>query len=165
MVKMSYKASIRENVNIFLSKYRTTPLVTTGVSPTELLCGRKLKTHLDLCHPSVQKSVVQHQQTLKICHDISAKEREMGVNENVFVRNYGTGNKWIPGEIIQSTGPVSFKVKTNDGLLLRRHADHIRITWYDSDIESSKFFIPYTQPEPFIESNPDNVNVTQCYYN
>ena len=61
MVKMSSKDSIRENVNRCLAKYRTTPHVTTGVSPAELLCGRKLKTHLDLCYPTVQKSVAQHQ--------------------------------------------------------------------------------------------------------
>ena len=46
IVNVSSKASIGENVNRFLAKYRTTPHVTTGVSPAELLCGRKLKTHL-----------------------------------------------------------------------------------------------------------------------
>ncbi len=158
MVKMSSKTSIRENVNRFLAKYRTTPHVTTGVSPAELLCGRKLKTHLDLCHPTVQKSVSQHQQTQKICHDKSAKDREIGVNENVFVRNYSRGNKWIPGEIVQSTGPVSYKVKTSDGSLLRRHADQIKVTCSDPEIESSKTVNPYIEPALVTQSNPDEVH-------
>ena len=35
----------------FLYHYRITPYVTTGVSPAELLMGRKLKSQLDLLQP------------------------------------------------------------------------------------------------------------------
>ena len=35
----------------FLFKYRITPQTTTGVSPTQLLMGRRLRTHLHLLHP------------------------------------------------------------------------------------------------------------------
>ncbi|KAK3795683.1 hypothetical protein RRG08_041688, partial [Elysia crispata] len=46
------------------------------------------------------------------------------------------GERWIPGQIVESTGPVSYKVRANDGLLMRRHADQIRVTCaqeYESD--------------------------------
>ena len=56
MIKMGSKFSLRERINRFLARYRTTPHITTGVAPCEL-CGRKLKTHLDLLHPTVQQSV------------------------------------------------------------------------------------------------------------
>ena len=135
MIKMSSKAPLRERVNRFLAKYRTTPHVTTGVTPAELLCGRKLKTHLDLCHPTLQKSVSQHQQSQKLNHDKTAIEREFSVYDNVFVKNFGRGEKWIAGQIVQSTGPVSYKVKTNEGLVVRRHADHIRVTCAETDCD------------------------------
>lgn len=136
MIKMGTKVSLRERVNRFLAKYRTTPHVTTGVAPCELLCGRKLKTHLDLFHPAVQKSVSQHQHAQKRNHDKTAIEREFAVNDSVYVRNFGRGEKWIPGEIVQSTGPVSYKVKTDDGLLVHRHADQIKITCAEPECES-----------------------------
>jgi hypothetical protein len=69
-------------------------------------------------------------------HDKTCIEREFGVNENVYLRNYGRKEKWIPGQIVQCTGPVSYKVKTNDGLIVRRHADQLKITCADNKCES-----------------------------
>ena len=37
----------------FLFKYRVTPHTTTGISPAELLMGRRLRTHLDLLYPDI----------------------------------------------------------------------------------------------------------------
>ena len=53
MKKLS-KGSLQDRVNIFLFKYRTTPQTTIGVSPAELLMGRKLRTHLDLLVPDIR---------------------------------------------------------------------------------------------------------------
>ena len=136
MIKLGSKCSLRERVNRFLARYRSTPHVTTGVAPCELLCGRKIKTHLDLVHPTVQSSVSQHQCKQKLNYDRTSSEREFGIHDSVYVRNYGKGERWIPGQIVESTGPVSYKVRANDGLLMRRHADQISITCvqeYESD--------------------------------
>ena len=136
MIKLGSKSSLRERVNRFLERYRSTPHVTTGVAPCELLCGRKIKTHLDLVHPTVQSSVSQHQCKQKLNYDRTSSEREFGIHDSVYVRNYGKGERWIPGQIVESTGPVSYKVRANDGLLMRRHADQIRVTCaqeYESD--------------------------------
>ena len=35
----------------------------------------------------------------------------------MFVRNYHHGGRWLPGVIEQKTGPVSFRVKLDDGRL------------------------------------------------
>ena len=136
MIKLGSICSLRERVNRFLARYRSTPHVTTGVAPCELLCGRKIKTHLDLVHPTVQSSVSQHQCKQKLNYDRTSSEREFGIYDSVYVRNYGKGERWIPGQIVESTGPVSYKVRANDGLLMRRHADQIRVTCaqeYESD--------------------------------
>ncbi|OUC45668.1 hypothetical protein D917_01810 [Trichinella nativa] len=44
----------------------------------------------------------------------------------VFARNYAHGPKWCPATIVAPTGPVSYKVKTTDGQLWKRHLDQLR---------------------------------------
>ena len=42
------------------------------------------------------------------------------------MRNFGKGDTWIPGHIVQTTGPVSFKVLLEEGhIICRRHLDHL----------------------------------------
>ena len=43
--------------------------------------------------------------------------------KEVYARNFGTGNTWVPGEI---AGPESIMVKCSDGKLIRRCQDHLR---------------------------------------
>ena len=49
----------------------------------------------------------------------------MKLGESVSVRNYYQGSKWIPGTIIQETGPPSVRVKLEDGMVVRRHHDQL----------------------------------------
>ena len=80
------------------------------------------------------------------------------MNDSVYVRNFGRGEKWIPGQIVESTGPVSYKIKTNDGVLMRRHADHVKVTYPDVQCE------PVTYPDvqceqvayPNVQYEPEN---------
>ncbi|KAJ8385128.1 hypothetical protein AAFF_G00192690 [Aldrovandia affinis] len=44
--------------------------------------------------------------------------------DSVYVRGYA-GQKWIPATLIERTGPVSWRVKTQDDKLVRRHQDQI----------------------------------------
>ena len=86
MIKLGSKFSLRERIYRFLTKYRTTPHITTGVTPAELFCSWKLKTHLDLLHPTVQKPVFEHQQSQKVNHDKYLVDRELGENDNMWKR-------------------------------------------------------------------------------
>jgi len=131
MVKIK-SGSVREKLCKFLTKYRCTPHSTTGLSPAELLFGRNIRTHLDLLHPCLHNTVSKHQQAQKSQHDRHAVEREISVGDNVFVRNFGThGDKWLAGVVIESTGPLSFKVKTNTHGIVRRHQDQVRVSATD----------------------------------
>ena len=47
-------------------------------------------------------------------------------NQPVLTRNFGRGHKWLKGEIIKSTGPVSYLVKLQNGIQVHRHQDQIR---------------------------------------
>ncbi len=71
------KGSVRTKLSHFLLSYRTTPQSTTGVSPAELLMGRKLHTHLNRMPPSIADSVKDKQCQQKTAHNHHAKEREI----------------------------------------------------------------------------------------
>ena len=49
-----------------LMAYRVTPQSTTGVSPSELLKGRRIRTRLDLLKPRVSEHVEQRQLQQKL---------------------------------------------------------------------------------------------------
>ena len=109
-----------------LFKYCNTPHATTGVSPSELLLGRKPRTHLDLLHPDLTKRVVGRQMAQKAAHDGRQKKRSFWMGDYVYARNFEAGDKWFPGKIVEVLGPRSYKVKINSGVTVRRHVDHIK---------------------------------------
>jgi hypothetical protein len=104
--------------------YRVTPQTTTGLAPAELLFNRKVRTRLDLVHPSVERRVVQKQSQQKLNHD-HAEVRSYQVGDLVSIKNFSVGPKWLAGVVAQITGPLSYVVKLTDGRLLKRHVDHV----------------------------------------
>ena len=127
------KGTIRERVCRFLTRYRSLPHCTTGLSPSELLFGRKMRTHLDLLHPSLMDKVCKQQESQKVQHDKSAKERELHVGDQVLAQNFsGRGEKWVPGMLIEKSGPYSFTVKTMLGIW-RRHVDQLKLLIVDTE--------------------------------
>ena len=45
------------------------------------------------------------QRKQKSQHDAKAKVREFKAGDSVYARNYLQGDNWIPGKIIEKTGP------------------------------------------------------------
>ena len=64
---------------------RVTPQSTTGVSPSELLQGRRICTCLDLLKPRVSEHVEQRQLQQKLSHDSSARRMSF-TNETQCMR-------------------------------------------------------------------------------
>lgn len=54
------------------------------------------------------------------------------MGDRVFAKNFGQGQRWLPSVVTEVTGPVSYMVKLQDGRLIRRHQDHLRIRRHDS---------------------------------
>ena len=100
--------SIRNRLAKILMTYRITPQTTTGISPAELLLGKRPRTRLDLLKPNTAERVENKQ--AKQVQQHKAKNRNFEVNDSVFVRNYHNGDRWLPGVIQKRTGPVSFLV-------------------------------------------------------
>ena len=138
-MRTNTNGSLRERVYKFLTKYRSTPHSTTGLTPAELMIGRKFKTHLDLLHPALQTKVQKQQRMQASQHDKTSRSRDIGVSDDVLVRNYSkTGEKWIPGVIEAQTGPVSYRVSTPTHGVLKRHVDQVRETYCDSNQNQSQ---------------------------
>ena len=125
MMKKCSEGSLRTKVARALFAYRTTPQTTTGLSPAEMLMGRKLRCSLDLIHPDLKKREQDKQGKLKENHDRRARGRHFGEEDPVLTRNFGPGPRWIPGHVETATGPVSYKVRLADGRVVRRHVDQI----------------------------------------
>ena len=121
-LKKSKTGSLETRISRFLFKYRTTPHTTTGISTAELLMGRQLRSHLSLLHPdfTIHDRVLK-QQSQKDHHDSRANRRHFTIGDTVFVHDFPTGNKWLPGTVIQSKGPLSFLIKLADGRLPPPH--------------------------------------------
>ena len=112
----------------FLFGYRRTPQSTTGLSPMEVLNRRKMRSRLDLLHPSLQRKVHKKQSHMKDLHGRGggAQQRVFETGDNVYVKNFGPGLKWLIGVIRHVTGPLSYAVELEDGRECRRHVYHLR---------------------------------------
>ncbi|XP_042142281.1 uncharacterized protein K02A2.6-like [Ixodes scapularis] len=108
----------------FLFRQHTLPHSLTGRSPAELLMNRRLKTALDRLHPDSQFHSSWKQED-KFLQE-GKKARLFTVGENVYARNYLSGAKWTPGVVTAVTGPLSYRIETEDGRSWRRHVDQLR---------------------------------------
>ena len=110
-----------------LFAYRITPQSTTGVSPSELLFGRQLRSRLDFIKPNAAARVEMKQQKQKESHDVHSRKRSFEAGNLVYAQNFSSGPRWLLGEVVKTTGPVSILVKLADGRMIRRHQDQVRI--------------------------------------
>ena len=95
-MKKLTKGSLEDRVMKFLFKYRITPQSTTGHSPSDLLFGRRLRSHLDLLRPNLNSKVRQKQNSQKQTHDYHAQERSFKVDDPVLAKNYRQGSPLAP---------------------------------------------------------------------
>ena len=103
-----------------------TPHTTTGVTPAELLMGRRLRTHLDLMHPDLMTDVEKKQERQTQDRNKRSQDREIQPRESVFVKDLPAGSSWIPGMVIEKRGPRSYLIELMTGCVVRQHIDHIR---------------------------------------
>ena len=106
--------------------YRTTPQITTGSTPAELLMKHNLRSRLDLLVPNLSNRVFQAQVQQKNIHDKKAQDHQFVVGDHVMARNYAVGPKLVRAQITEQSGPISYKVTVNTtNQIWRRHQDAI----------------------------------------
>ena len=45
----------------------------------------------------------------------------------MYVKNYASGNPWLPGKVVRILGATMYAVLLNDGRNVRKHADQMRM--------------------------------------
>ena len=77
--------------------------------------------------PSTKEYVASKQAEQKLHHDKWVKHRSLMPGDAVTVRNYRGSNKWIPGIVIKTLGPVTYSVGVANGQVWKRHIDQLRL--------------------------------------
>ena len=120
---------VQAKIDQFLLKYRITPHTVTGISPSEMMLSRNVRTIFDLMRPhtKLEDRVFRYQDKMKEKH---RRPRQVILNQgdNVLVRHYGKGLKWLSGKIKKQTGPVTYQCVLEDGTIVLRHQNQL---WKD----------------------------------
>ena len=99
-MKRLKSGTLNTRLSRFLLRYRITPHSSTGLSPSELMWGRTLRSQLDLLQPDPSRKAQQAQDQQKQSHDAHSTERQFNLNDTVYARNYSTGPRWLPGYVV-----------------------------------------------------------------
>ena len=156
------KEPVLTTIDRFLFNYRLTPHSTTGVSPAELMFGRKLRSKLDLLSPAemIASRVSSKQQKQVEHHSPHPRRIDLPLLSPVIVKNYSQqGPGWLPASVEKQTGPLSYQCRLGNGNIVKRHVDQIHPRHEGSPIKSSEppsaVELP---PEPEMHTGP----VTGC---
>ncbi|XP_055711427.1 uncharacterized protein LOC129806684 [Phlebotomus papatasi] len=122
-----------------------TPHSTTGVSPSQKLYQRQIRSRLDFIIPKEEE---EKDRTV-----ITEKVRKFEIGDRVAARNYKIGEaKWKFGRIQEKLGQLHYNVSMDSGLNWKRHIDQLRnvgenvsetknqgneSSWDDEDIDIS----------------------------
>ena len=89
--------------------------------------GRKLRSPLDNIRPSLERKVYRYQERQKATHDSHARCRNFELGDAVYVRNYASGNQWLPGKVVKKLGSTMYAVLLDlEGRSVREHTDQMR---------------------------------------
>ncbi|XP_044756882.1 uncharacterized protein LOC123315298 [Coccinella septempunctata] len=109
--------TLRDKLNAFLFKYRSTPL-NNGKTPAELHMNRKLRTRLHLIQPPIDNTDTQ--ETFPV--------RKFYPGSRVQARNYSGPEMWKFGTVIKKLGRLHYLIKLDHGYILKRHINQLRET-------------------------------------
>ena len=136
-MKRSKLGTQNARLSRFLLRYRITPHSSTGSSPSELMWGRKLRSHLDLLRPDDKRKEQQAQDWQQQSHDAHSAVRQFTVEDCVYARNYSTGPMWLPGRVVGLQGTAMFRIRLGDGHTIVRHLDQLRPRVGDSSCDTT----------------------------
>lgn len=152
-LKRTAGKTIQERLSKFLLTYRITPQTSTGVAPSTLLMGRRLRSRLDRFFPDLTLRVEDKQLKQAQQHDCSKPLRSFKQGDRVYVKDFTTSHpKWIPGKIVKTTGPLSYHVELLSGNVVRRHVDAIRTRE-----------VAYPRPHPLTVTSAPSVDEDDLY--
>ncbi|XP_049269264.1 uncharacterized protein K02A2.6-like [Rhipicephalus sanguineus] len=111
-LKKINQARLEDCLCRLLFNYQRTPLA-SGNSPSELLLGYQIRSRLDTCFPPLIAG-----------RSGESDEWTLAPDANVYIRNFGKGEKWKTGTVQSADGARMVTVETPEGLV-RRHVDQV----------------------------------------
>jgi hypothetical protein len=114
---------VQTRLDRLLFHHRTTPHTATGVSPSELLMKRRLRTVMDRLRPgrmSRKKGQEFQQRTNSVL-------REFDEGDKVLTVNFGRRSswRWLPGTVVKRLGGTNYEVRLDGGDVVHRHVDQL----------------------------------------
>lgn len=140
---------LEDALHNFLVQYKVTPHCITGVTTSEKMFNRQIRTYYTVCLPSKEKEFIVTNENKKF--------REFAVGENVQCRNYSGGAKWKHGRVTHRIGKLHYKVKLDDGRTWERHADQILRSGDHWDYPKE----PLTEADPYVPEVQDEAEIPQ----
>lgn len=132
IIKKARKA--KENEDLALLRWRTTPVSNTLPSPAELLFGRRIKDTLPakinnswVNRDDIKTELQQRQEDQKKYHDTKARLlRPLHTGQTVTHKDHSTG-MWRPAVVVaKAKEPSSYDIQPENGQELRRNREQIR---------------------------------------
>lgn len=164
IVKQMLKKKTEEGKDIYISllEYRSTPIPHIGLSPSEMLMSRLLRTKLPASdfklQPKVHNNIVvklkSYQEKYKTYHDKQAKINPMNYvpDQNVIIKRYND-KTWAPGKVVGlADTPRSYIVQDDTGKLLRRNSYHLKHSMNEPVVTGNSF------EEPVIANDGNKTN-------
>lgn len=142
--------------HLALLDYRTTPLESVGLSPAQLLMGRrprnKLPTARALLRPMNYDSLkVKHlldktKRTQKLYHDKRAvrPRPDLRPGDEVRMAPYPGNQKWSPAVVVQPHSAPRSYIVDSGGKFLRRTSQHLRTS--TATANQTRHIIPDEEP-------------------
>ena len=118
--------TLETKLSRFQLSYRTTPHITTGVTPAELLMKMKLQTNLFRLRPSTSTTVLLNQDHQKFYQNRTAKMRMFHKGQEVFAQNFNGSLRWLTGHVLDGIDALSFLIKLQDRRVIHHHQDDMR---------------------------------------
>ena len=140
LLKKNTIGSLKSRLSNILLYYRSTPHSVTKVSPSVLLNNRQIVTLRDKINPSNMSSPKPSEKKIK----------SFQVGDIVLALNYGKGDKWYQGTIIEKFGVNIYSVLIDElKVTWRRHANQllssVGVSQGESD-ESDTIHVPILSP-------------------
>ena len=114
---------LQHRLDRFLLSYRSTPQSTTGIAPAERLMKRFIRTRLELVKPSLATTIEIGQAKWPAVNSRNRLVPSVGCD--VMMRNYASGDCWVPATVVEQRSPHSILVRSEKGIT-HRHPNQLR---------------------------------------
>lgn len=122
------------DVYAFLMNYRASPIDGVGLSPSQLLMNRQLRTKLPITSDRLNPKVVESSKPQLVARQAKQKhyyDRQStilpDINRGEIIRMQKDSKHWEPAVIDQKLDDRSYLVRTGDSKVYRRNRRHLKL--------------------------------------